>query len=963
MQFSLDRTTRRHLLIIVAATFLAFGVVLSGYFIADDTWQLQFAYRVLHGEPGLVAGNFTHSYLSLPSMDFYRPVLGLTYLLDYAVYGLFSAGYYITNILLSALSGIALYFIARALFAAFDEDRAKTFALTSALMFVANPLHCEDICWISGRADLVAAPFFMTAILAAIFARNWKTGSVNVKFYVISLITFVLSLMSKESAVVLPMVVACLFYLRPVATPVTAGLAKLRLSGQGSRRNNSGESDSKFDTGSGNSAGANANDLNSDGKDQHIKKRKKLKGGITPSQLQKSLKKTENDDSGSDPGDSSGAGDSKINAEALIDIAKKMANQNSEPAKEKIDWPAFAKEFFLFLTPYGVLTIAYLCVRQNALGSFIGGYTGDMGAALNKWLLFRWFDPFNIFRLAFPVAKASFTVFGLTVEQTPTLTILGSIYALIMSIVIIRLITQKLNWHLPIFLCLWLLVSIVPVLNLWGLDSNLHNQRVLYLYTAPMAMLLPSIVFMPSRGDRASMQQQSFIISSDFEDFLCEICSWCFYALTGCLVVLSSLDSLNWAMAGQQIKAIKEQTTQLIENLKNGPDKKILVVRVPKDYLGAHVLMGGVNLLELLEPPFSKEHISQYMVSFQRALVGPAEPVSATKLKREVASLQVPKAYFWQPEKTKYLEVDYDRPKADKPESLIFPIATSRDDADKSCVWYPDPVKKADFTFVDGVAGLALHNLRDTGGDGLVISGLEINPLTFDYVNFMLSMPHAPPASGVYLTFDDNTDAKAPFAEKPQICKMLQLPNIQPGDVLKQTSLSIKVSHFGDWFSYSKIRRMKISFSNVSAVTISQISLWDDRRFVPQLRVTDRQPQASGEYFCDDKPVRFEVTSGLIAGVKSCQVDISKVNQSWDTFLYTDTNGHDAVISHSFSIPMVDGKGSFVLDPGFYAENGFYDVRAAMVNDKNAIVSDWSDLITIYRPDPKGAKAPFCADY
>ena len=113
MPFKLDRATLIRLSVIVAATFLSFGIVMQGFFIADDTWQLQFAYRVFHGEWWLVTGNFLHSYLGLPSMDFYRPLLGITYLLNYALYGTAAWGYYLTNILLAALAGIILYFIIR----------------------------------------------------------------------------------------------------------------------------------------------------------------------------------------------------------------------------------------------------------------------------------------------------------------------------------------------------------------------------------------------------------------------------------------------------------------------------------------------------------------------------------------------------------------------------------------------------------------------------------------------------------------------------------------------------------------------------------------------------------------------------------------------------------------------------------------------------------------------------------
>src|SRR5262249_30758087 len=161
------------------------------------------------------------------------------------------------------------------------------------------------------------------------------------------------------------------------------------------------------------------------------------------------------------------------------------------------------------------------------------------------------------------------------------------------------------------------------------------------------------------------------------------------------------------------------------------------------------------------------------------------------------------------------------------------------------------------------------------------------------------------------------TNPNDPFIVKPQICRMLQLRVVQPGDPLKDKSLNIKVSHFGDWYSFKRIRRMKLSFSNVDSVMVSRISLQDDRNLMPDFRVTDRGNKPNGEYVCTNVPVEFEAKNPGIEGVHACQVDISKVNQSWDTFVATNAHGEDEVINRSFRVPLVDGKASFHLNPAF----------------------------------------------
>ena len=842
---------------IVLATFMAFAIVMTGYFIADDTWQLQFAYRVFSGQWWLVADNFTHSYLGLPSMDFYRPLLGITYLADYALYHTAAWGYYLTNIWLAALAGIALYYLLGNLATfTYGAERAEKFAFVSALLFVSSPLHAEDICWISGRADLLAAPFFLFGLLAAARGRDWQSGKVNNRYFILSLAAFVLALLSKEAAVTMPLVVVAMYFYF-------------------------GES------------------------------------------------------------------------------------------KAWLNWSAL-KKFLLFLSPYGLITILYLFVRKEALGSFIGGYTGDMGEALGKWLLFRWLDPLNLFRMAFPVAKHSFHVWDIKVDQTPSLTIFGTIYAIIAAVMIVRFLTQKISWRLTIFLSLWLLTSIIPLFKLWGLDASLHNQRVLYLYTAPMVALLPAMLFAPRLADRAAMQKNLMVLTPAIEDFLLRVGTWAFYALTICLIVASALASYNWVQAGLQVEAIKNQTTALIEGQPKD-DKNILVVSVPKDYLGAHVLMGGVNMLELLEPPFIKRHISQNMIGFQRALVGPGEPINSSRFKIELSALKKRRAYFWDVDSRSYKIIDYEEPAADTPASIDLPlidpelaslVMAKKPTQWPTAVWFPDPPGKATFVDKNGVPTIALDHLKIEGDDGLMITGLDINPLAYDYLNMTISLPHSQQATGVYVAFDDKNDAVTPFKDEPQVSKLLQVTKVRPGDPLESATLNIKLSHFGQWYAFKKIHRMKLSFSNIPAVSVSQISISDDRKLLPQLFVMKSQAEASGEYFCRGAdPVKFCVDAGVVPGATSCMVEISKVNQSWDTFLTEKAHGQDSVVNHSYTLPLKAGRAYFMLDPAAYAKNGFYDVRASLLDEKNQIISDWSDLITLYRPDPTGKAATFCADY
>src|SRR3989337_4426990 len=59
---------------------------------------------------------FTKEYFSTSGEMSYRPVVTLTYFLDYALYGIKPWGYHLTNLLLHAMNGVILYIFLTLLF-------------------------------------------------------------------------------------------------------------------------------------------------------------------------------------------------------------------------------------------------------------------------------------------------------------------------------------------------------------------------------------------------------------------------------------------------------------------------------------------------------------------------------------------------------------------------------------------------------------------------------------------------------------------------------------------------------------------------------------------------------------------------------------------------------------------------------------------------------------------------------
>ncbi len=182
----------------------------NAFFVADDLWQVHYQHRTVAGEWDLLLANFTGTYLGIPGTSFYRPVLGLSFFIDYFLFGANCTGYHLTNILIHAGNAVLVFYLSRFLETCFWSERKSGFApLAAALLFVATPLHCEAVTWISGRADPLFTLFFLVSYLLFLhlFQRGIGSPCGKVLFFA-SLFSFILALQTKETAVVLPLLIA-----------------------------------------------------------------------------------------------------------------------------------------------------------------------------------------------------------------------------------------------------------------------------------------------------------------------------------------------------------------------------------------------------------------------------------------------------------------------------------------------------------------------------------------------------------------------------------------------------------------------------------------------------------------------------------------------------------------------------------------------------------------------------------
>lgn len=134
--------------------------------------------------------------------DFYRPLQNLSFMIDAHLSGSAGWAYYLSNILIHGITCSLLYYLLTLI------GNNKRTAYLLALIFAVHPLFVQTIAWAPSRGDLFLGMFSIACFL--FFIRYIRSG--KIVFMFLSVVTFTLALLSKETAVILP-VICLLWYL------------------------------------------------------------------------------------------------------------------------------------------------------------------------------------------------------------------------------------------------------------------------------------------------------------------------------------------------------------------------------------------------------------------------------------------------------------------------------------------------------------------------------------------------------------------------------------------------------------------------------------------------------------------------------------------------------------------------------------------------------------------------------
>jgi tetratricopeptide (TPR) repeat protein len=194
------------LLFVLLLAILVHLNVLSNGFGWDDEDIIKRLRPPDHGW-SLFLSNPTSDPASKEISSYYRPLVSVSYLLDYIIWGRNPFGFHLSVLLAHLLNTGLVFFLAKGLTTWVNPKPVPThhsnsqtddlLPLLVASLFAVHPVHAEAVAWIAGRNDVFCTTFILSSMVLYIRFRRtdqeWNFG--------LSMLFFFFALLTKETAI------------------------------------------------------------------------------------------------------------------------------------------------------------------------------------------------------------------------------------------------------------------------------------------------------------------------------------------------------------------------------------------------------------------------------------------------------------------------------------------------------------------------------------------------------------------------------------------------------------------------------------------------------------------------------------------------------------------------------------------------------------------------------------------
>lgn len=197
-------------ILILLVVFISFGVYANSLFndlVYDDIQQVleNRWIRNVQYIPDILSKNVWAFEREEAGWHYYRPLMHLVYMANYHIFGLRPWGFHLVNVIFHTSISVLVFLIT---FNLLGKWRVGAFhsgslpSLAAALLFATHPIHTEVVTWVAGIPELT---FTFFGLLSLFFYMRADDGNGTKSNLILSLAFFPLALLSKETALILPM--------------------------------------------------------------------------------------------------------------------------------------------------------------------------------------------------------------------------------------------------------------------------------------------------------------------------------------------------------------------------------------------------------------------------------------------------------------------------------------------------------------------------------------------------------------------------------------------------------------------------------------------------------------------------------------------------------------------------------------------------------------------------------------
>ncbi len=593
-----------------------------------------------------------------------------------------------------------------------------------------------------------------------------------------------------------------------------------------------------------------------------------------------------------------------------------------------------------FALPLWLATLAYFGMRYLALGTLLGGYTGAIGEAQSAAALSRWLDPDCFRRFLFPFAHSLFAEHCLWANW------LTASYLVISAVICLRVLAGEISYKWLAFVFIWAATASAPIYRLWGIGQDLEGARFAFFLTVPVSVLLPVLLFRPARRHMSPVLEHRLLALSAL-------------SIASAILVLARTayaTNLAWVHAGKEVRAVATQAAALA---KQTPlNKRILLLGIPKQHCGAHMILNGETFQFMLSSPFTDTPLAGRFLTFDPVLFGWSQSINATRFKDLLSRSDTAGAYVWTDTRRGFSALSLNCGQTNTPTYVSFPTGivirqkTQPSDSDTSDsqegsltnTWQPHAQGHATYNLA-GANSICLQNILE--GDGLQLSNLAINPLQYDFLELDIKSTAPLCRQTIKASWKGASDLEESCLEDRQdnACATTALEPIAnesspAGKSFRHARL--RLSGYWKWFTAGTIKELTLALPAACQLEIGNIRLVAARAVAPRLTQSGATAIATG--VCPIlQPITMDIDASGIEGARGVKLEISRANFFFDR--QAQSQQAEAVAK---TIYLWQPSGKIVLSPDHFKGTGYFEIRVRALGAKGDI-GEYSDSIIVLK--------------